>query len=51
MRSRDFTLNFYANPVGTAGLGNHKHNDLLSFTRASGYASVCRSGSFEYSRR
>ncbi|MGB5139519.1 MAG: alginate lyase family protein [Candidatus Zixiibacteriota bacterium] len=32
MRSKDLTVNFFANPIGTAGLGNHKHNDLLSFT-------------------
>ena len=32
LRSKDLTLNFFANPIGTAGLGNHKHNDLLSFT-------------------
>ncbi len=32
LRSDDIVLNFFANGVGTAGLGNHKHNDLLSFT-------------------
>jgi len=49
MRSRDFTLNFYANPVGTAGLGNHKHNDLLSFTLAHrGTPVFVDPGSFEY---
>ena len=32
LRSKDLTLNFFANPIGTAGLGNHKHNDFLSFT-------------------
>ncbi|MCK4856676.1 MAG: alginate lyase family protein [candidate division Zixibacteria bacterium] len=32
MRSSNIVLDFFANPVGTAGLGNHKHNDILSFT-------------------
>jgi hypothetical protein len=32
LSSNDLTANFYANPIGTAGLGNHKHNDILSFT-------------------
>ncbi len=32
LRSNEMVINFFANDVGTAGLGNHKHNDLLSFT-------------------
>lgn len=32
MRAPRVVLNFFGNEVGTAGLGNHKHNDLLSFT-------------------
>jgi hypothetical protein len=30
--SQDLAIHFFANSVGTAGLGNHKHNDILSFT-------------------
>jgi hypothetical protein len=30
--SRDLTAHFFANAIGTAGQGNHKHNDILSFT-------------------
>ena len=49
LRSRDFTMNFFANPVGTAGLGNHKHNDLLAFTLAyKGRQVLVDPGSFEY---
>lgn len=49
MRSRDFALNFFANPVGTAGLGNHKHNDLLAFTLSHrGTPVFVDPGSFEY---
>jgi hypothetical protein len=32
LSSHDLTVNFFVNAVGTAGLGNHKHNDILSFT-------------------
>ncbi len=32
LSSPDLRVHFFANPVGTAGLGNHKHNDILSFT-------------------
>lgn len=49
LRSRDFTLNFFANQVGTAGLGNHKHNDLLAFTLAyKGRQVFVDPGSYEY---
>jgi len=34
MRSRRWLIHAYANPVGTGGVGGHKHNDLLSFTAA-----------------
>ncbi len=49
LRSRDFTMNFFANPVGTAGLGNHKHNDLLAFTLTyKGTPVFVDPGSYEY---
>ena len=34
LRSENLNVDFFANGVGTAGLGNHKHNDILSFTLA-----------------
>lgn len=49
MKSSDFTVNFFANAVGTAGLGNHKHNDLLAFTLAHrGIPVFVDPGSYEY---
>jgi hypothetical protein len=32
LRSRSLILNFFANPVGSGGRGNRKHNDVLSLT-------------------
>lgn len=49
MRSQEMTVNFFANPIGTAGLGNHKHNDLLSFTlRYKGIPIFVDPGTFVY---
>ncbi len=50
LRSSDLVVNFFANQVGTAGLGNHKHNDLLSLTLAyKGAPILVDPGTFVYS--
>lgn len=49
MRAPGVVLNFFNNEVGTAGLGNHKHNDLLSFTlEYDGFPVFVDPGSFVY---
>ncbi len=49
MRSQQVIINFFANRVGTAGLGNHKHNDHLSFTYTyRGMPIFVDSGSYVY---
>jgi hypothetical protein len=48
--SHDLTVHFFVNSVGTAGLGNHKHNDVLSFTlECRGKPILIDPGTFVYS--
>jgi len=49
MRDGDLYLLVACGPVGTAGIGNHKHNDILSFElQANGQDLFVDSGSFLY---
>ncbi len=49
MRDRDLYLLIACGPVGTRGIGNHKHNDLLSFElHADGQDLIVDPGSFVY---
>ena len=49
MRSRDGYVMVSANPVGTGGIGGHKHNDLLSYIFAVGdFEIVVDPGTYAY---
>ncbi len=49
LRSNSLVANFFVNKVGAGGLGNHKHNDLLSLTlEYNGMPLLVDPGSFVY---